>query len=450
MGKSKRIFWGFLSLDYKAIEEYLEEMASKGWMLEKVGRWSAQFRSMEAKKLKFYVDIFKDGGPFSPENTEEAEEYRNLCKESGWNFITSRDYLQFFYAEEDTNPTPIQTDDALEQEIVKSTLWKTELISLIILIAFSIKITTLYLPTEYRYLLSFVGVAGILFPLLTISVASPVIYSLIRTVKARKDLSRGLPIEKPTLASARKRMILLHYITIAIAIIFIFAFAIDTFFRPEVVSISLSGPLIGIIIGLITRFFIKKKSKDKKDSVLYVTFAILGVLFIVAITNSIFSHIGSSPSYKKATIPQGYPIITMSDLSEDSAQGILVSSEFNRGMSPIVAKHFSYSELWDDGGKRDSIYIKYYKCINPYFAEMIFNGIVAELKEGIKYKGMRLFQRALIYDEEMKNLWDVDNFVLTKERDELIVQKGNIVVNLTASFDLEDSRVREVTIDKFF
>jgi len=70
--KVKWVLWGFFSLDYKAIGEYLEEMASKGWMLERVGRISAKFKDIEPQKLKFYVDVFKGGGPLTPEKTEEA------------------------------------------------------------------------------------------------------------------------------------------------------------------------------------------------------------------------------------------------------------------------------------------------------------------------------------------------------------------------------------------
>jgi hypothetical protein len=47
--KMKRVFWGFFALDYKAISIYLEEMAEKGWMLEKVGRMTAKFRAMKPR-----------------------------------------------------------------------------------------------------------------------------------------------------------------------------------------------------------------------------------------------------------------------------------------------------------------------------------------------------------------------------------------------------------------
>ena len=450
MRKTKRVFWGFLPLDYKAIETYLEEMAEKGWMLEKVGAWAAKFRAIEPQKLKFYIDVFKEGGPLAPENTKEAEEYRNLCLESGWSFITSRDYLQFFYAEGDDNLTSIQTDEVLEQKIVESTLWRGQLISVIICTIFAIKAMSLYFPPRYKFLLSFVGVAGmLLFPLLFISVILPAAYDLIRTLRARRNINRGLPIEKPTLEGARKRMMALHGPTFVIGVIIALAIITDSFFRPQVVAMSLAGPIIGMVIGLILRYIIKRKATDKKDSVLYVTFAILGVLFFSAIANPLLSGIGVGSSYKRDIIPEGYPAITMSDLLEGSQQGTSVYSEFNAGMSPIIPKHYSYLETWDVNGTNENIRVKYYKTIHPRFAEIIFNGITAELREGIKWKDMILFRKTIISDDEMKNLWNVNNLALTEARDEIIIQKGNIVVHLSGNIDFENRHVRELIIDNF-
>jgi hypothetical protein len=115
--------------------EYLEEMAEKGWMIEKVGHYMAKFRAVEPKRLKFYVDVYEEGGPLTPEKTEESEEYRKLCQESGWTFITSLDYLQFFYADRDSEPVPIQTDEEIEQKIIEFTLWKKELFGIFMLLA---------------------------------------------------------------------------------------------------------------------------------------------------------------------------------------------------------------------------------------------------------------------------------------------------------------------------
>jgi len=86
-------------------------------MPEKIGQHIAKFRAIEPQKLKFYVDVFIKGRTLTPDNNEELVEYRRLCQESGWTFITSQEYLQFFYADGDSEPVPIQADEEIEQII---------------------------------------------------------------------------------------------------------------------------------------------------------------------------------------------------------------------------------------------------------------------------------------------------------------------------------------------
>jgi hypothetical protein len=50
----------------------------------------------------------------------------------------------------------------------------------------------------------------------------------------------------------------------------------------------------------------------------------------------------------------------------------------------------------------------------------------------------------------MKSLWDADNLVLTQERDVLIMQKGNIVLNFSGDIDFSDKQTRELIIRRFF
>ncbi|MDD3298988.1 MAG: DUF2812 domain-containing protein, partial [Firmicutes bacterium] len=276
--KTKRVFWGFFSLDYKAIAIYLEEMAGKGWMLEKVGRMTARFRAIEPRKLKFYVDVFKEEGPLTPEKTKEAEEYRRLCQESGWTFITSQDYLQYFYADGDEDPVPIQTDEVLEQKIVETTLWRGELLGTLAFSIIAVVVLVMYFPIRHNNLLSFTGVAGtFLFPILCIFVLASTVYGLFWMLRARRNIKRGFPLKKPTLKSARRRIIAFHGPALTIGIVFILAFTIDAFFMPHIVGLSLLGPVIGMGIGLGLRYIIKKKATEKKDSVLYVTLAIIAV-----------------------------------------------------------------------------------------------------------------------------------------------------------------------------
>lgn len=448
--KTKWVFWGFFSLDYQVMKTYLEEMAEKGWMLEKVGRHLAKFRAIEPQKLKFYVDVFKEGGPLTPEKTEESEAYRNLCQESGWIFITSQDYLQFFYADKDSVPVPIQTDESLEQKIVEHTLLRNELRGFLILSLIVAYLFIKTLPTWYSILLSFTGVTGtFLFPILYIFAAIPAAYSIIRILKARSNIKHGLPIEKPTMKSARKRIIIFYGSSWIILLPIVLSFIVDAFFIPGIVVFALLGPGVGTIIGLGSRYYIKKKATKKEDSILVIVLAVI-IAIVFMYTIGAFIIEGLDDIYKVTSIPEGYPIITMEEISKEPSQISSLIKEFKPGRSPVTPKHYTYWESVNVNGNKENIHIKYYKTINPYFAEIIFNGLRDELEKGFRWKGMTIFNRTIIMDEEMKNLWDADNMALTEERDEIIIQKGNIVLNFSGDIDFSDKQTRELIISRFF
>lgn len=449
--KTKRVFWGFFSLDYKAMETYLEEMAKKGWMLEKVGRMTAKFRAIVPQKLKFYVDVFKGGGPLTPEWTEEAEEYRKLCQDSGWTFITSQDYLQFFYAEEGKKAVPIQTDEVLEQRIVETTLWRNELLSILIFFIIAAMVLVRYFPIKYNNLLSFTGVAvTLLFPILCIFMLATTFYYLFWMLRARRNIKRGFPLEKPTLEGARRRRIALHGPVLLIGIIFVLAFAVDAFFAPRIVGLALLGPAVGTGIGLGFRYIIKKKATKKEDSVLYVTLTLIFVMFSMAIVNSLLIHWPMNDTYRVDAIPEGYPVVTMAELLDGPQQGRLVGREFSPGSSPIIPRNYNYWETRDINGSTKGIRISYYSAIKPYFADIVFNGVTERLERGIKWRGEYILTKTIILDDEMKRLWSADNLALTKDRNEIIVQKGNTVVHMSGDIDFDDKRTRELIISRYF
>ncbi|WP_313340213.1 DUF2812 domain-containing protein [Sedimentibacter sp.] len=447
--KTKRVFWGFFSLDYKAMAEYLEEMAEKGWMLEKVGRITAKFRAIEPRKLKFYVDVFKEGGPLTPEETEESEEYRKLCQESGWTFITSQDYLQFFYADGDSEPVPIQTDEEIEQKIVELTLWKSELLGIFILSLIAVWVFFRLFPISDTNLISFTGFTGtFLFPVLYTFSAIPAVYSIIRIIKARKNIKRGLPIEKPTLKSARRRIMAFHVPVRLIALFYVLSIIGDAFFRPDIVSMALLGPGVGLTIGFGLRYIIKKKSIKKENSVLYVIIAmIIAVVFINIVGPFVLEK--NEEIYITDSIPKGYPAVSIEEIL-NTQHGSSIQREFKPGMSPVTPKYYEYFEKSEVNGSVKRMRIKYYKTIAPYFAEIIFNGITNDIEKGFKWHGMTIFNRTIITDDELKSLWDADNLALTEERDEITIQKGNTVLHLSGDIDFNDRQTRELMIERFF
>ena len=104
----------FKEHECKAVEQYLEEMALKGWILEDISLRFFIFKKSKPKKLKFTVDIFTD---------LKAGEYIEYCEASGWNYICETNNYLIFCTEND-DITPIQTDEDILLNKLSSSMSK--------------------------------------------------------------------------------------------------------------------------------------------------------------------------------------------------------------------------------------------------------------------------------------------------------------------------------------
>ena len=113
--------------DCKALEEYLEEKALEGWMLEDIICGFLIFKKNKPQKCKFAVDIFTDNN---------KDEYIEYCEAGGWKYLFQHDKFLIFYTE-DKIITPIQTDEEIvlkkvRKSILRSLLYNIFLIGLMI------------------------------------------------------------------------------------------------------------------------------------------------------------------------------------------------------------------------------------------------------------------------------------------------------------------------------
>lgn len=111
----------------KALEEYLEEKALEGWMLEDIICGFLIFKKNKPQKCKFTVDIFTDNN---------KDEYIEYCEAGGWKYLFQHDKFLIFYTG-DKIITPIQTDEEIvlkkvRKSILRSLLYNIFLIGLMI------------------------------------------------------------------------------------------------------------------------------------------------------------------------------------------------------------------------------------------------------------------------------------------------------------------------------
>ena len=66
MKKTKRCFCNFSFYDQEAIQEKLETMAAKGWMVSKLSNMMWTYKRIDPISLRFAVTYFPDASEFDP------------------------------------------------------------------------------------------------------------------------------------------------------------------------------------------------------------------------------------------------------------------------------------------------------------------------------------------------------------------------------------------------
>lgn len=150
MRNRKRIFAQFTFHDRTGIQNYLERMAQKGWMLDKITRWSWHFRRIEPKLIHFAVSYFAKTSSFEPEPPEELLRFREFCEHTGWQFCAEAAQMQIFYNEAE-EPVPIETDAMLEIESIHASIKKQQLPVYILLSAVMIMNAALRISEFIKY-----------------------------------------------------------------------------------------------------------------------------------------------------------------------------------------------------------------------------------------------------------------------------------------------------------
>ena len=137
MSNVKRCFANFSPFDQSTIETKLEEMAARGWMIQKLGNLFWTYERMEPQKLHFAVTYFPDASEFDPKPSEGQLTREEFCAQDGWQLAVCWGAMQIFYSTQE-NPVPIDTDPVTQVETICRTMKKTMVSNQLVSLAFSI------------------------------------------------------------------------------------------------------------------------------------------------------------------------------------------------------------------------------------------------------------------------------------------------------------------------
>ena len=134
MKQTKRRMETLSFYDRTGIERHLEQMAAKGWMIDRVDTFGWHYRRIEPQTLRFAVTYFPKASEFDPGPTEGQQVYHAMSKQAGWRYAASWAQMQFFYTDR-ADAVPIETDPELELETIHAAMKKGLLLPYGILLA---------------------------------------------------------------------------------------------------------------------------------------------------------------------------------------------------------------------------------------------------------------------------------------------------------------------------
>lgn len=123
LGK-KYCFENILFYDTASITHRLEQMAQKGWMIEKIKGNLYKYKKAEPKKVKFAVAYFPKVTSYEIYPTEKQRNYLDWCEQMGWQTVVLNKQLRILM-NEDVNAVQIETDQITQLDNIHATARET-------------------------------------------------------------------------------------------------------------------------------------------------------------------------------------------------------------------------------------------------------------------------------------------------------------------------------------
>lgn len=336
-----------------AVEEYLENMAEKGWLLERISGYFFTFKKIEPKKLKYSVDTFSKISVLDVDDSDIAIDYREYCRAAGWKYICQVGKIQVFYSSDAENVVPIQTDDEERfRSIFKSSLYNV-FTNLLVAVLFGFNLYLQFFQGTLEYQLTsnlslFSGV--MILSVIAMNLTSVVSFFLwvIRS-KVRERNGEFIPYNN---YKQLKRKNCLNKIYIGIAIIILMFVAASTNDILSIISVMASIGLTSIFGVVFIKKFINRKKYSKAAKFAISAIGIL-ITIIITINITMFGLMMTDNSDEESADLLQKATFTLSDLGYKDGNPEEVYERFNKSIlaerlyysSGTADKHLSYDML---------------------------------------------------------------------------------------------------------
>ena len=137
MSTVKRTLVNVSFYDSEAIQQKLEQMAARGWMIQKAGNLFWTYTKIPPQKLRFAVTYFPGASEYDPKPSERQLEREELCAQDGWRLVLRWDAMQIFCTDRE-DAVPIDTDPVPQVDNIHRTMKKKVLVSQLLMVLLSL------------------------------------------------------------------------------------------------------------------------------------------------------------------------------------------------------------------------------------------------------------------------------------------------------------------------
>ncbi|HHX61899.1 MAG TPA: DUF2812 domain-containing protein [Epulopiscium sp.] len=365
--------------NYPSVERYLESMANKGWLINKIIVGSLFiFKKIKPQELDFSISPYERETAFTKKSKEEGAEFESACESIGWNYCTKSYNLHIYYKEKDSDALDIHTDEEEEFKLLEN-MAKTQMMGYYVLIPYLIFTTWMIsggMATSVFFMQN--GLNQTIVPLLPMQIILAIIHlvhtkKFLKTNKNNIELGRKIEYSEGKFYFTRINFAL-AFIVIILFVLYVCYSAI--FLENKILLFAFLPVSIGLVVGQIYRMFVKpsKHSKRYKTST-----------FIIAISAAVIISIGISiigmqnmselTGGKNPSNREKYRILLRSDFietSEETGDGTLLQS-----VSILLPRSYEYRS---SGSHKDEI-----SYIETQYAKALTKSIAQELVK--RYKG---------------------------------------------------------------
>ncbi|MGK0465247.1 DUF2812 domain-containing protein [Clostridium sp.] len=419
----KTTLFMYLPYECSALEEYLEKMAQKGWILKSTKRGFFKFRKIEIRKIeirkiKYSVDVLDSVSVFDHIDSDTALEYREYCEAVGWKYICEDGKIQIFYTEGDKEIISIHTDEEEKFNVVFKSSIKDVYAQMLLILFFIYSIYRQLTNNTELSLATNIGVCSLVLLLAVILMSIiGIVNFFIWVIKAKRHLKKNklMPFNSYK-QLRRKNILMIAYNLIVFIILLVAIFDIPASSKPYI-PIVLIVFIPAISISCIKKYINRKKYSRDANIGIYIGIMIISLVVVNILGYVVLSHVDfdtiTNTNIKQSEVPTEKASLTFADFGYEKNGDKNLDIKFDKS---IIAQRTFYRCNNGDSWLRYTVFESKY----PWLIKLDENGITSinrlnnnniHYSENIKLENTNLPANIRVYSGgSLKN-----HFVLVSE-----------------------------------